>query len=116
MGAGKHFDAAIAAIARVIDDAPVLSKATLRPLHIRPLVTLSVRARLWKTNGANAIATATALPSAATSQLHRVIALTTLCFQEGVTPADKASAVDQAFAAMPAVERECGIEVRFGVD
>ena len=110
-GGTKSLDTAIAAVAKVLDDAPALTKPTLRPFLLRPLVTISVRCRLWKANGVNGIAAATALPSAATSQLHRLLTLTAVCTFEGVPVVEKGTALDQALACMPAVEKECGLEV-----
>ena len=67
---------------------------------------------MWKAGAACNVATCLTLPSAATSALAKVHALTTLCFHEGVAPAERTAALDQAVAAMPAVEKECRVEVR----
>ncbi len=42
----------------------------------------------------------------------QVVALTTLCSLEGCPPAERSAALDQAVAAMPAVDKECRAEVR----
>jgi hypothetical protein len=111
--ATKCFDHVISVTGRVLDEAPGPTKAALRPFITRPLLTYAVRGRLWKAGPAANVAAALGLPLAATSPLAKVHALTTLCFQEGVAPAERNAALDQAVAAMPALEKECRVEVRW---
>ncbi len=59
----------------------------------------------------SAVAVATAFPTAASSALHRVVALTTVCLHGDVCAADKAAALEQALAAMDAAALDCGIQV-----
>jgi hypothetical protein len=110
--AAARFDSAIAAAAKILDELPAVMKVNCRLWHLRTLVSLSARCRVAKAKGAGAVAAATGLPTAATSPLHRVLALLAVCGSGVVTVADRKTALEQALAAMPDVSAECGTAVR----
>ena len=113
--AGQEFDAAIAAVARVLDTTSPALKTLCRPSLLRPLLFIAARSRLSKqaaTASPVPSAPGLAVPSASASPMHKAFCFAAICAHRAVEDKEKKTALEQWLKLMPDVQAEAGVVVR----